>query len=236
VAVSSETAPELGGGVNISSNVFIVGFSSAARFFGDGSGLTNVTAGQVPDEVTLHSENGLLSAMASSVTLQGNVFNGALQLVRLDDASRLPAVDGSQLTNIQHPVEIPTGAVMHFNLATCPTGWSELIAARGRYVLGLTDGGTLLGTKGTALTNLEDRAVGLHTHAASQTGHSHNTPGYAGQVGSGDFGISLREVDKDSLMTNVPTSPNAPAILVEDAGDEAGTNAPYIQLLICQKD
>ncbi|MCX5792613.1 MAG: hypothetical protein NTY45_10455, partial [Elusimicrobia bacterium] len=42
VAVSAEVSPELGGGVRISSNVYILGFSSAARYFGDGSGLTNL--------------------------------------------------------------------------------------------------------------------------------------------------------------------------------------------------
>ena len=42
VAVSSETSGELGGGLRVSSNVYIVGFSSAARYYGDGSALTGV--------------------------------------------------------------------------------------------------------------------------------------------------------------------------------------------------
>lgn len=37
---------------------------------------------------------------ASSVTLQGNIFNQASKLVQLDGSARLPAVDGSQLTNL----------------------------------------------------------------------------------------------------------------------------------------
>ena len=44
VAISSEPSAALGAGVRISSNVYIVGFSSAAKYFGDGSGLTGVTA------------------------------------------------------------------------------------------------------------------------------------------------------------------------------------------------
>ncbi|HNW44003.1 MAG TPA: hypothetical protein PKI19_05820, partial [Elusimicrobiales bacterium] len=44
VAVSSEALADLGGGVRISSNVYIVGFSSAANYYGDGSGLTEVNA------------------------------------------------------------------------------------------------------------------------------------------------------------------------------------------------
>ncbi|MFA6435492.1 MAG: hypothetical protein WCW52_12445, partial [Elusimicrobiales bacterium] len=42
VVVSSEANAALGGGVNISSNVYIVGFSSAAKYYGDGSMLTGI--------------------------------------------------------------------------------------------------------------------------------------------------------------------------------------------------
>ncbi len=35
-----------------------------------------------------------------NVTTQGNVFNGASQLVKLDPTGKLPAIDGSQLTNL----------------------------------------------------------------------------------------------------------------------------------------
>lgn len=60
----------------------------------DGSLLTNLTAtnlssGTVPD-----------ARLSSNVTLQGNSFNGASQLVKLDGSSKLPAVDGSNLTNL----------------------------------------------------------------------------------------------------------------------------------------
>lgn len=37
---------------------------------------------------------------AENVTTQGNAFNGASQLVKLDGAGKLPALDGSQLTNL----------------------------------------------------------------------------------------------------------------------------------------
>lgn len=40
------------------------------------------------------------SRLPTSATTQGNTFNGAGQLVQLDGSSKLPAVDGSQLTNI----------------------------------------------------------------------------------------------------------------------------------------
>ena len=42
VVVSSETNTSLGAGVRVSTNVYIVGFSSAAKYYGDGSALTGV--------------------------------------------------------------------------------------------------------------------------------------------------------------------------------------------------
>jgi hypothetical protein len=55
---------------------------------------------------------------------------------------------------------VPSGAVMFFDLPSCPLGWSELVEARGRAVVGLDSGGTLRGTVGEGLMDLEDRAHG----------------------------------------------------------------------------
>lgn len=59
---------------------------------------------------------------------------------------------------------IPPRAVMSFDLANCPSGWSEYTNANGRAVVGLQPGGTLGSTVGTPLTNLESRA---HSHAVN---------------------------------------------------------------------
>jgi hypothetical protein len=52
VSVSSETDTALGGGVRISTNTYIVGFASAAYFYGDGSRLTGLTTLSVPHAAT----------------------------------------------------------------------------------------------------------------------------------------------------------------------------------------
>lgn len=54
----------------------------------------------VADGVSLNLSGTTFSAKASSVTLLGNSFNGANQLVQLDGTGKLPAIDGSQLTNL----------------------------------------------------------------------------------------------------------------------------------------
>ncbi len=106
----------------------------------------------------------------------------------------------------------PLGAVMSFNLASCPSGWTELTSARGRYIVGLPSGGTLAGTTGTALSNLENRPVGQHTHGIGAT----NSAGGGGES-------FLRSYNDFTIQSYT-------------AGSVAGTNAPYIQLLVCQKN
>jgi hypothetical protein len=49
--------------------------------------------------------------VAEDVTKQGNTFNGAEQLVQLDASAKLPAVDGSNLTNL--PIPPSTGGNLY---------------------------------------------------------------------------------------------------------------------------
>ena len=62
---------------------------------------------------------------------------------------------------INPQVEVPSGAVMFFNLSSCPSGWTEMTDARGRAIVGLPARGTLAGTAGSELSDLENRE---HTH------------------------------------------------------------------------
>ncbi|MBI4801193.1 MAG: hypothetical protein HY796_01600 [Elusimicrobia bacterium] len=45
VALSSGAAAGNGGGIAVSTNVYIIGFASATKYYGDGSGLTGISAG-----------------------------------------------------------------------------------------------------------------------------------------------------------------------------------------------
>jgi len=139
-------------------------------------------------------------------------------------------IAGSCRTSI--PTSVPSGMVLFFNLSSCPTGWSELTGARGRYLVGKPSGGTLAGTAGTALSNLENRAAGQHTHTVDDPGHSHyvfHNPG-----------IGLAGLDYDAgtnfdFDNPVGTDSSYTEISVDNAGNVAGSNAPYMQLLVCQK-
>jgi hypothetical protein len=58
----------------------------------DTTNASNISSGTLSD-----------SRLSSAVTKQGNTFNGASQLVQLDASAKLPAVDGSNLTNLNIP-------------------------------------------------------------------------------------------------------------------------------------
>ena len=131
----------------------------------------------------------------------------------------------------------PAGMVMFYNASTtCPTGWTEYTEARGRYVVGLPSGGTVTATSGAALSNIENRAVGQHTHAKSDSGHTHTI--YGKRVPSG---TSAQITYSTSLGPdgNVPLTGAIAAattgVTITASGTTAGTNAPYIQALVCKK-
>lgn len=58
----------------------------------------------------LQVTNGELD-VGVTVTTQGNTFNGANQLVKLDSSGKLPAIDGSNLTNLPSGGSAPTNMV-----------------------------------------------------------------------------------------------------------------------------
>ncbi len=126
---------------------------------------------------------------------------------------------------------VPSGMVMYTVSATCPSGWTEFTAARGRYIVGVPSEGTVSSTVGTALSNSEDRAVGQHSHTASDSGHTHSMAGGWQSVAQG--------VDNSVLYYYQGSHPNTytgyASITVNASGTTAGTNAPYIQLLACRK-
>lgn len=126
--------------------------------------------------------------------------------------------------------EILSGIIAPF-ATTCPTGWTEYTSARGRYIVGTPLSGTIAGTAGTALTNLEDRAVGQHNHGVTDPGHGHSLSGVRTSAdGGGGTGDAAGQGGNTASVTS-----NTTGISINNSGSVAGTNAPYIQLTYCQK-
>ncbi|PZP40199.1 MAG: hypothetical protein DI585_01590 [Pseudomonas fluorescens] len=63
-------------------------------------------------------------------------------------------------------IAIPTGAIMAFDLTSCPSGWSVYTAARGRFLRGI-DNSTGTDPDGNrAPGNTQADMLGSHTHTA----------------------------------------------------------------------
>lgn len=91
---------------------------NSTTFKWENSGLTksDVGLGNVQDVDTTNADNitsGTLAdaRLSANVTTQGNTFNAANKLVQLDASAKLPALDGSNLTNL--PIPPSTGGNLY---------------------------------------------------------------------------------------------------------------------------
>jgi hypothetical protein len=159
------------------------------------------TAGQIT--VADNGTDTITLSLDSAVTLQGNTFNGANQLVQLNALSQLPAVSGALLTNL-NATALTTGTVDNARL----TNSGALTVTAGT---GLTGGGsvalggstTLNVTYGnTASTSVEGDTQLTVTAGTNLTG--------GGTITLGDGG---------TLTVNVADSPTfAGDVVVQGAG------------------
>lgn len=85
--------------VNISSNVYILGYSSAAVYYGDGSQLTGITASQVPAAGVQAGELGA-GVIASSIAVGAVQDESIVGMSSSKLSGALPAIDGSALTGV----------------------------------------------------------------------------------------------------------------------------------------
>ena len=138
--------------------------------------------------------------------------------------------DATGLATWEMTSSIPSGAVMFFDLSSCPSGWTELVNAQGRYLVGLPGGGTLNGEVGQVLTNLENRAVGQHGHNITDPAHSHT---YSGIWGGSS--MPYNQTGGAGYASQTQTAGAGTGITVQNTGAVPGTNAPYIQLRVCKK-
>jgi len=78
---------------------------------------------------------------------------------------------------------IPSGAITAFDLDSCPVGWSELITARGRVVVGLNPGDASFNSRGEtggAKTHtLTISEMPSHTHSEVRESFTRGAQGYA---------------------------------------------------------
>lgn len=101
---------------------------------------------------------------------------------------------------------IESGSIV-LSAGNCPSGFTEYTASRGMFIVGVPSGGTIAGTVGSAMTNLQNIT---HTHTVSST-----TATNASVIGSGVY--------VSNIVGNTGTA-------------ATGSIAPYIQMRLCSKD
>jgi hypothetical protein len=195
----------------------------------DGSQLTNLPSAPVTsvngatgavniyaDDTTLNIDGtGLvLSGTGATSTLNADVGTGANQIVQLDASSRLPAVDGSQLTNLPSaPVASVNGATGAVNIYADDTT--------------LNIDGTGLTLSGTGATSTLNVDVGTGANQIVQLDGSSRLPAVDGSQLTNLPGASRPTVTTDSSGTNStisdPSSGTLEDIYLVDNGASAVT-------------
>lgn len=137
------------------------------------------------------------------------------------------AVTGALTAGGDTITAMPANIIVFTTGGSCPSGFAEYTTARGRYIVGLPASGTNLATVGTALSDQENRAVGQHTHI--QDAHTHTTNVFPQTGGGATPSLSTGNAGGVEVTTDAATATN------QNAGSVAGTNAPYVQLMACQK-
>ena len=129
--------------------------SSSKLPVADGSQLTNLDAGQIG--------SGTLpdARLSTNVTLKGNTFNGASQLVELNGSTQLPAVDGSQLTDL-NASNIASGTLADARLSANVTLMGNTFNSADELVQ-LDSSGNYPGLNGAAITDLNASNVATGT-------------------------------------------------------------------------
>src|SRR3972149_7762209 len=146
-----------------------------------------------------------------------------------------PSVFGHSAGEVEGTV--PSGAIMFFDgMTSCPTGWELASDANGRYIVGRTDGTIGANSKvGDDLNDKEERAVGQHLHSVDPpvtttsegTGDQMQYLGSGGNAGINPTATSTKRNVEHTHNVNIAPFNSA------NAGSVAGTNAPYIQYLVC---
>lgn len=194
-------------------------------------------------------------------------LNGQTGAISLQAGSNI-AIDDSESgqivisTTATTTSAIPAGAVMSFNLETCPDGWSLFTEGIGRTVVGYAPGGTLAGTVGE---DLDDLGSQVHDHyinppdsiGFTSTDGSHNhvwaqkskRDWYSGSGalivdwddGMGTGGSMFYPIGADTLSTvdffTSNEGDHSHSVSIDGFfSDSNAGHLPYIQLLMCQKD
>lgn len=132
------------------------------------------------------------------------------------------------------------GLIIFYNGSSCPDGWTEVTALRGRAILGLPSGGTNAGTSGTALTDLANRTITAtvaHTHGVGSlatTSNGAHTHSVTSQTGTQSGRPGSNAVHNNPTSSDGAHTHTAGGSLASSGSASVDVTMPYIQYLACQ--
>jgi len=217
-----------------------------------------------PFSLTLNPNSGPRASTGGVFQLAGSVRNlAALDLVFADGFESGDTTAWS--ATIPPPDEIPSGAVVFFDATECPAGWSQLVGAWGRGIVGSPDGGNVGWVRGSPMADLGSP---LHQHtiagsftAVSAGSHNHwwaylfhsemkwssYTLNYSvttlidwgngiDNAGSGIYPFAVPGVSGDKVQGTTNVSSHNHAVSLNHPSGSTSATLPYLQLLGCEKD
>jgi hypothetical protein len=205
----------------------------------DGSLLTNLTAtvSSVTAPLTGNGTGGSpLGVNPSSVTLQGNSFNGASQLVQLNGSGALPALSGANLTSLT-PGNIASGSlpatVIASSHAVASVGAPQLAALTGAVTFGA--GGSIGASSGAGLSVSTNILVanGANVSTITPTGIQTGSLSLTTALGVANGGTGLGSISTNGIPYGNGTGAlnvlaQGTGVIQETAGAPAFTTSPTL--------
>lgn len=197
--------------------------------------------------------DNLLETMAAKATTAQDLFQGtaanAVARIAIGSVGQVFQVLTSSTIGwgaAPASTTFPAGTIIFHTDGVCPPGWAEVMAARGRILVGLPAGGTLAGTVGSALTDLATRTITAnpaHTHTVGTLSWStpaNHTHTYSIDAGGG--AVNSLDVSSAGSFYGFFTTSSDGAHTHTVSGSSGSTGAasvdvtmPYIQYIVCQK-